>query len=365
MSIPFDAKELEITARAPSRFPDMPGTARFNFPMTEREAYTSMILKKKPVWMPYGVETVFFSPSIIPDNIARGFVIEAERWPHPYTKHADMFGINWVYVPVAGGSMEDPDYPHPMDDVNDWKEKIHFPDPYSWDWDASARMNREWLKNNGKCNVWWFLNGMGFERLVSFMGFENAAMALVDEDQEDALHELLDALTELHLTLVDLVAETYGDAIQCIDLHDDWGSQKSPFFSVEAGREFFMPEWKRFTDRVHSKGMIADLHSCGHIEAQIQNILDGGWDTWTPMAMNDTHALYEKYGDRFCFSVCADKWDPATTTEEEQYEAGKKFAEQFFKPGKVASYSFYTGVPMTDAYARGIYETSRKTMANV
>ena len=44
----------------------------------------------------------------------------------------------------------------------------------------------------------------------------------------------------------------------------------------------------------------------------------------------------------------------------EQYEAGKKFAEKFFKPGKVAAFSFYSGLPMTDAYARGIYETSRK-----
>ncbi|MBR6114687.1 MAG: methyltransferase [Oscillospiraceae bacterium] len=359
-NFPFDPKELEIKRRAPSFIPDAPGTALFNFPMSEREAYKSMILDKKPVWMPYGVETSFFSPHIIPDDIARGFVIEAEPWKEPYTKHPDMFGIHWVYVPVAGGSMEDPDYPHPLEDVNDWKEVIKFPDIYSWDWEGSGRMNKEWLKNNGKANVFWFLNGMGFERLVSFMGFENAAMALLDEDQEDALHELLEALTNLHIKMVDCIVETYGEGITAIDLHDDWGSQKSPFFSTAVAKEFFVPEWKRFTDHIHSKGMIADLHSCGHIEAQIENIIDGGWDTWTPMAMNDTHALYEKYGDRFCFSVCADKWDPATATPEEQYEAGKAFAEKFFRPGKVAAYSFYSGLPMTDDFARGIYETSRK-----
>ena len=42
-----------------------------------------------------------------------------------------------------------------------------------------------------------------------------------------------------------------------------------------------------------------------------------------------------------------------------QYEAGKKFAQRFCKPGKAASWSFYTGLPMTEAYARGIYEGSR------
>ena len=135
--------------------------------------------------------------------------------------------------------------------------------------------------------------------------------------------------------------------------------QKAPFFSPAIGREFFVDEWKRVTDHIHSKGMIADLHSCGHIEAQIENIVAGGWDSWTPMAMNDTHKLYEDYGDKLVIGIVADKWDPKAS-EEEQYEAGKKFAEKFFKPGKVGAYSTYTGIPMTDAYARGMYETSRK-----
>ena len=120
-----------------------------------------------------------------------------------------------------------------------------------------------------------------------------------------------------------------------------------------------MPEWKRFTSHVKSKGMIADLHSCGHIEDHIESIIEGGWQSWTPMAMNDTHKLYEDYGDKLVIGIVADKWDP-TASEEEQYEAGKKFAEKFCKPGKVGAYSMYTGIPVTDAYARGIYETSRK-----
>ena len=164
--------------------------------------------------------------------------------------------------------METPGIPHPLEDVNDWKTALKWPDPYSWDWDESARINNDNLKNNGKANILWFLNGMGFERLISFMGFENAAMALLDEDQEDALHELLHALTDLHLTLVKLCCDTYGEGLTGFCLHDDWGSQKSPFFSVAAGRDFFVDEWKRFTSYVHSLGRIADLHSCGHIEAQ-------------------------------------------------------------------------------------------------
>ena len=350
----FDPKELEIVGHARN-------VPLFNYPVTPKEAHTKLLSTHKHVWMPYGCETSVFCPSIIPDNIARAFVIEAKPWGQPYTKHPDMFGINWVFVPTVGGSMEDPDYPHPLQDVNDWKDIIKIPDPSAWDWDASAKLNNEYLKN-GKVNLFWFLNGMGFERLISFMGFEDAAVALIDEDQEDALHELLSALTDLHIKIADLAIEAYGEGLGGFCLHDDWGSQKAPFFSFEAGKEFFVPEWQRFTSHCKAKGKLVDLHSCGHVESQIQNFIDGGWQSWTPMPMNDTRALWENYGDKIVIGVVADKWDPEGP-EEEQYEAGKKFAEQFCKPGKVASYSTYTRIPGTDAFSRGIYEASRKVSA--
>ena len=361
MSYPFDPKELEFTRRSASFVPGVLGKPLFNFPVTEREALLSLYRKGEGVWAPYSVESGLFCPSVIPDNIARGFVFEAVRWPEPYTTHDDMFGVNWTFVPQVGGSMETPGRPHLLDDVNDWKEKVKIPDPYAWDWDASARMNYDYLKKNNKANMFWLLNGFTFERLISFMGFENAAMALLDEDQEDAMFELLDAMTDLGIKLMGCAVEAYGDSIQGFYYHDDWGSQKDAFFSFDVGKKFFVPVWKRMTDYIKSKGMIAELHSCGHTERQIENFIDGGWDTWTPMAMNDTHELYEKYGDRIVIGVVADPV-PEGATEEEQYEAGKKCAEKFCKPGKVASFSLYSPPVMTDAYAKGWYETSRKIL---
>ena len=54
MSIPFDPKELQIVRRQPSFNPALPGTALFDFPITEREAYVSTVLNKQLVWQPYG-----------------------------------------------------------------------------------------------------------------------------------------------------------------------------------------------------------------------------------------------------------------------------------------------------------------------
>lgn len=112
----------------------------------------------------------------------------------------DMFGIEWEYVPVAGGSMVRPGTPL-LEDANDWNQILKFPDIDAWDWDASGRQNYDFL-HNGKANMLWFLNGCWYERLVSFMDFEGAVVALIDDEQKDALKELFAKTTELYCRLV-------------------------------------------------------------------------------------------------------------------------------------------------------------------
>ena len=269
----------------------------------------------------------------------------------------DMFGVEWVYVPVAGGSMEKPDNPHLMSDVNDWEDVIKFPDVDSWDWKGSAEANKEYL-DNGIANMFWFLNGMGFERLVSFMGFEAAAMALIDEEQEDALHALLSKLTDLHIHMVDLACDYYGDGIDGFTVHDDWGSQRSPFFSFDVAQDIFVPYMKKLTDHIKSRGKVADLHSCGHIEAQIENIIAGGWQSWTPMPMNDTGKLYDEYGDQIIIGV-VDKGYPEGASDEEIARHAEEFAARYYAPDKPSTLSLYSTVAKTDTYREALYRASR------
>ena len=353
MSIPFDPKELEIKRRAMSFNPNVPGTALFDFPVSEREALLSLYNKGEAVWLPYGVESGLFCPSVIPDNIARGFVFEAQRWPEPYTTHDDMFGVNWTYVPTVGGSMETPGIPHPFDDVNDWKEKLKIPDPYAWDWDASAKMNNDYLKNNGKANMFWFLNGATFERLISFMGFENAAMAMIDEDQQDALKALFAKTTKLYMDIVDKYAE-YFPEVDALNVHDDWGSQKSPFFSQDTAMEMIVPFMKQLTDHIKSKGFIADMHSCGHNDSRIEAYIAGGWQSWTPQPMNDTEKLFQEYGDKIIITV--DLVLPLDLTEEQQRDAAKRFVETHCVPGKKLKVTVDTHLA---AFEKELYKQSR------
>lgn len=351
----FDEKELNVVATAESRMGAMP---LYDFPISIRENAKATFCRREPCWITTNVETKTFTPSVFPDNCARGFVFEGEVFPREKYGGMDMFGVEWEYIDVAGGSMVKPGNPL-FDDVNEWKSKVVMPDIDSWDWAGSAEMNREYL-SGAQSNVLMLLNGCWFERMISFMDFQNAALALVDEEQADAIKEMVHELTSLYLRIVDKCVEYYD--LDGICIHDDWGSQAAPFFSDYAAREFFLPEMKRFVDHVHSKGLFCDLHSCGHIEARCGIFVEAGFDSWSPMPMNNTQKLYEDYGDKIVLGVIYENpFDPATATEEEQRAAARDFVEKYSKPGAPVTFSAFYNRPgmLTPAFREELYKASR------
>ena len=142
-------------------------------------------------------------------------------------------------------------------------------------------------------------------------------------------------------------------------IHDDWGSQKETFFSPEVAEEMIVPYMRRVTGFLHSKDKICELHSCGQNMKQVKNIIAAGWDSWNAQAMNDTQKIYELYGDKLIVAVIPDKFDPATTTEEEQRAAAKAYAEKFCNPKKPSLFNFYGGQMLTPAFREELYKQSR------
>lgn len=264
-----------------------------------------------------------------------------------------MFGIEWQYVDIAGGSMVKPGRPF-LKDANEWEDKLVWPDPDSWDWEGSFKANAEWLCN-GNAIMPWIMNGY-YERLISFMDFENAILALIDEDQKDAVKALFEKLTDLYIKIVDRFIDHFN--VDGFTVHDDWGSQRAPFFSPSTVMEMVVPAMRRLTDHIHERGKIADLHSCGHLELLVPAIIEAGWDSWGPQIMNDTHMLYEKYGDRLVIGVVPDPF-PADASEEQQRAEAAKFAEKFCNPDKPAHFSFYGMSALTPAYREELYRVSR------
>ena len=102
--IPFDMTELE-NATESTGFMGMV-VKTYATPITPKENYRLIYERKLPLWMPLSGDLRFFIPRVDPDNVARCFIFEANMLtPDEMVGGPDKFGIEWIYVPVAGGSM--------------------------------------------------------------------------------------------------------------------------------------------------------------------------------------------------------------------------------------------------------------------
>ncbi len=354
----FEKSELAITSRRPN-FLGQGEVIDFTYPVSNKEA-NKALFRKEPYWQMTGfAQGNFFCPMVNPDNIARGFVYEARQLDISQYGGKDMFGIEWEYVPQVGGSMVRPGKPF-VDDANDIMDKVVWPEPEKWDWEAAAKANNGVYLKPENYNILWFLNGW-YERLISFMDFDNAIMAVFDEDQQDAVKAFFDKLTDLYIRIFDLYIK-YFPEVDGFCVHDDWGSQKNTFFSPALAEEMIVPYMKRLTDHLHAQGKSCEIHSCGQNIMQVPNYIKAGWDLWVPQAMNDTQKIYEDYGDQIIISVLADKV-PEDATEEEQRAAARSFVDRYMQPGKPCLLSYNDFSMMTQAYAEELYEYSRKKAA--
>lgn len=346
--IPFDEKELIPIGEAPSFFPGMPPRPIYATPITAKENYLMLLNKEIPFWMPGFGDTTMITP-MVPDNVARGFVFEQEKLDMTKAGGPDMFGVEWEYVPTVGGSMVRGGNPK-VPDITCWEKYITFPKVAElMDWEACAKRNLGSFIKPDKALVVTILTGF-FERLISFMDFENAAYALVDEDQQEGVHRLFDKLADFY----DEYISYYKKYLNCdiISFHDDWGSQRAPFFSLGTVREMILPYLKRVVDSTHKYGMKFDLHSCGKNELLVPAMIEAGVDSWSGQPMNDHEMLYQKYGEQITLGVPMKGLTPDMTDE-----ALRAAIEDFVRKHPHALGSTMSAPPKASAF---LYEISRK-----
>ena len=353
--VPFDPAEVENAVEVPGFLGMM--TKRFQTPITPRENYRMVYERKVPLWIPLSGDSVMLTPRVDPDNVARCFCFEANPLkPEEMVGGPDKFGIEWEYVPMVNGSMVKPGNPT-LEDVNDWKKVIKFPDIETWDWEGSKATNAEYV-SSGRFVSATILTGF-YERLISFMDFENAALALIDEDQQDAVHELFDALADLYIKIIDKFIYCYG--IDQLSFHDDWGSQRAPFFSLATVREMIVPYIKKVSDYCHSRGVFFDIHSCGKNEILVPAYIEGGCDSWNGQSMNDKAMLYEKYGDKLILGIESDLQITMGEPVEKDLAvaSAKRFVDKYAANyAKKPVFASAFGVPAD--YTETLYTESRK-----
>ncbi len=113
----------------------------------------------------------------------------------------------------------------------------YIPDLDALDWDRCENNNKDYL-DTPQHNQLGILCGF-WERLMSLMDVEGAAVALIDEDQSEGLHRFFDQYADFlidYITRMKKICDIDG-----VLIHDDWGHQNGAFFSLDTAMEMFVP----------------------------------------------------------------------------------------------------------------------------
>ena len=136
-----------------------------------------------------------------------------------------------------------------------------------------------------------------FEHFNTVFGIENHLLytALYPEE----LCELYRRQAEWTMRFADKCISLGADMIH---ISDDWGSQKDLLFSPDTWKEIIYPNLKMIVDHIHSKGILASLHSDGCIRKVLDGVCDIGFDVVHPWQENANMPLdlyLENYSNNF------------------------------------------------------------------
>ncbi len=137
-----------------------------------------------------------------------------------------------------------------------------------------------------------------YERVHFIRGLENTWIDIYEHPRELAM--LLDILVEMNLYAIARYAEAGADGyIFC----DDWGLQNRLMISPKSWRELWKPRYARIYEAAHAAGMLTFLHSCGHIVAILDDLIEIGLDV-IHMDQQENMGLQllgEQFGGRLTF----------------------------------------------------------------
>lgn len=352
---------IESDAFAAMGLPSIPPHPKMNRVISPKENWNLLMSGKKPYWIPQNgwflCDVNIFRPRECPDNIAGHLIFDGQPQykfgPNVFT--SEWFDLEWEFSPIAGGSTVHPGNPK-VKDINKWEEYVSIPNLDNMDWESCKKNNQEYL-NIDKINRLDMLNGL-WERLMAVMDVDNAAIAMIDDDEKDGVKRFFDQYADFIIDYIKHMKRILPK-IDAVLIHDDWGHQHSTFLSLDTYREMLVPYYKRITDAVHELGMWFELHSCGKNQTLVPAYIEMGVDLWCPQIMNDIDTMLETYKDEpIVFGIPEPQIAP-DASEEEIREAARLWVEKY-KDYKVVQY-FMMAPPSIHQY---IYEYSRIAYQN-
>ena len=222
-------------------------------------------------------------------------------------------GVTYVGSPdLMNGAMPKPGCII-LEDITKWRDCIHAPDLTDFDWEDYYTKKLKDLDRREK--ILPVVGGDYFLTLISFMGFENAMIALYEEPEE--VKALLEYVSEYYLKV--LKEQIYWLKPDTMTLMDDDAALRAPFFSVPMYQEFFKPFHKLHCDMALDNGMLIERHDCGRSESFVPDWVEMGVRAWTPaQTTNDLVSIKKRFVGKMaiCGAWDSQKWNNCTDMEE-------------------------------------------------
>ena len=144
----------------------------------------------------------------------------------------------------------------------------------------------------------WMGGGSLFQQAWALCGFENFLGYVAGE--EAFVEELTEKLADLCCAELSLLKGTGLDAVR---FGDDWGFQHSLTIQPATWRRIYKKYYARVIQSAHDAGLVAMLHSCGHVEPIIPDLIDVGLDVLHPLQpeANDVARCRREFGADITF----------------------------------------------------------------
>ena len=310
-------------------------------------------------------------PEYIPSMFEQRSCRITEEWLTPvYAPNGPIvtpLGVTYVGSPeLMNGAMPKPGCII-LEDITKWRDVIHAPDLTGFDWEDYYTKKLKDLDRREKYLP--VVGGDYFLTLISFMGFENAMIALYEEPEE--VKALLEYVSEFYLEV--LKQQIRWLKPDTMTLMDDDAALRAPFFSVDMYEEFFMPFHKKHCDLALENGLLIERHDCGRSESFVPDWVKMGIRSWMPaQTTNDLKSIKKRFVGKL--ALCG-AWDSAPWNNCDDLEAIRAALMEYvdtFAPGGGFTYSAMVGGkpedPLTpkrrelvrevyDTYARDYYKT--------
>ena len=247
-----------------------------DYPIEPKENLLRALRHEKPLWMPNFM--AYFQDT---SYIGRGEPLQDGE------QFVDMWGVTQQFSSAQASATA---ISTAFDEVTEWREKLVWPNI------SEMNLPEKFAGFKRKENrlVTGHIPTACFEQLHKLEGFEQALVDMILETQ--TCRELFEAQVDFQLEYFKEMHKIFN--YEYVIYHDDWGTARGPFFSMELFKEAVLPPSIRLVKEVQKMGVPVMFHCCGLIDAFIPYLVeDIGADGLQIQKINDIKGILQKYGD--------------------------------------------------------------------